>query len=96
MICLLSDTTTTNKTLLVKELSLLPKDDQRVISFENNKYFYSISDTIFAEIILLPNNLTDIDQAIDQIMQYNFKHHTVKKFDSADFFSAYLIYTMSN
>jgi len=96
MIYLLTDATTKNKTIIVKDMRYLPFDDQYNISHENGKHFFMVNDSTFADIVTIPNDVSGTDDEVRIIVQHFFKNSMVKKFDSLDFFSAYLIYIMNN
>jgi hypothetical protein len=55
-----------------------------------------IDNKLFADISIIPNYLQGTEEEVQSIAKNYFSDYIVKKFDSVDFFSAYLIYTMSN
>jgi hypothetical protein len=95
MIYLLTNPITKHRVLLVKTTSDLPFDHNQTL---NSSTFinYIIDNKVFADVSLIPNHLQCTEEEVQGIAKNYFGDYIVKKFDSVDFFSAYLIYTMSN
>jgi hypothetical protein len=93
MIYLLTDNVTKKKTCIVKRISDLPFDHNQNL---HNNFDYMIDNKLYATVSLIPNDLEGTEEQVQNIIHYFFQNYVVKKFDSKDFFSAYLIYTMSN
>lgn len=93
MIYLLTNTITKKKTIIVRTTGDLPIDSNQKV---NDKFEYIVDDNVYAEVSTVPNNLTGDEDDIQNIIHYNFQNCEVKKIDGKDFFSAYVIYTMSN
>jgi len=95
MIYLLTNPTTKHRVLLVKTTSDLPFDHNQTLN--SSKFInYMIDDKVFADVSIIPNHLQGTEEEVQSIAKNYFGDYVVKKFDSKDFFSAYLIYTMSN
>ena len=95
MIYLLTHPTTKHRVLLVKTTSDLPFDHNQTLN--SSKFInYMIYDKVFADISIIPNHLSGTEEEVHTIIKNYFSDYIAKKFDSVDFFSAYLIYTMSN
>jgi hypothetical protein len=94
MIYLLTNNIKKHKVIIVKTVLDLPVDHQQTFIGANLSYI--INDKVFADISIIPNNLQGTEEEVQRIAKNYFSDYVVKKFDSTDFFSAYLIYTMSN
>ena len=95
MIYLLTNPTTKHRVLLVKTTSDLPFDHNQTLN--SSKFInYMIDDNVFADVSIIPNHLQGTEEEAQSIAKNYFSEYVMKKFDSVDFFSAYLIYTMSN
>jgi hypothetical protein len=94
MIYLLTNNIKKHKVIIVKTVLDLPVDHQQTFIGANLSYI--INDKVFADISIIPNNLQGTEEEVQGIAKNYFSDYVVKKFDSVDFFSAYLIYTMSN
>jgi hypothetical protein len=95
MIYLLTHPTTKHNVLIVKTTSDLPFNHNQTLS-SSNIINYMIDNKVFADVSIIPNHLEGTEEEIQSIAKNYFSDYIVKKFDSVDFFSAYLIYTMSN
>jgi hypothetical protein len=95
MIYLLTNSTTKHRVLLVKTTSDLPFDHNQTLN--SSKFInYMIDDKAFADISIIPNHLQGTEEEVQSIIKNYFSDCVVKKFDSTDFFSAYLTYITSN
>jgi hypothetical protein len=94
MIYLLTNNIKKHKVIIVKTVLDLPVDHQQ--TFIGTNLSYIVNDKVFADISIIPNHLQGTEEEVQSIAKNYFSDYLVKKFDSKDFFSAYLIYTMSN
>jgi hypothetical protein len=100
MIYLLSNSKLKKKIIIVKSPYDLPLDNVFTFEITSNSdgtiYSYFLNKKLFADISIIPNHLQGTEEEVQGIAKNYFSDYVVKKFDSVDFFSAYLIYTMSN
>ena len=80
---------TKTKTLLVKDISELPQDNNHLIKDLSHYY---VNNNIFADIITLPSTSTNQSEDFQNILKYNFMNSDVKTFDGKDQFLAYITY----
>lgn len=96
-IYLLTNNISNKRIIMVKSPNDLPLDDTHTFGYANNiEHCYTVNNKFFIEVSLIPNNLQGTEEEVQTIAKNYFSGYIVKKFDSKDFFSAYLIYTMSN
>lgn len=96
MIYLFTDNATKKKTILVKDLAVLPTGDSTKVEFNNNNYSYYVGNQIFANISVFPTHMHGTDEDMHNIATYFFQNCNIKKIDSTDFFLSYLVYLGSN
>lgn len=95
MIYLFTEKITKKKTIFIKDTSALRIGDGKEIELKDGIYVYSVDNQVFADISFFPTFLHGTDDDINNIAQYYFQNCELKKFDSVDFFSAYIVYIMS-
>jgi hypothetical protein len=97
MIYLLTDPTTEQKTILVSTTGDLPfNNNNKLVVNSDGTFTYIISNNKFAQIFMVPKEVENTSNEVQNILNTFFKNSEVKKFNSTDSFSAYLIYIMSN